>query len=109
MDAKTIKSIMNDRDFSLAMESRDNNNKVISYYFVSEPVYHRRHKDVIMIPTYGCTVYQDSGDFQFTYAVPKSINKLETPKCGSLENEDHFYNICAKFESAVQALYQAFQ
>lgn len=107
MDRETVLSIMHSREFSLNAESRAGD-KAISYYFLSKPVYHRRHKDRVIIPAFCCTVYPDSDEFQLTYAVPKSINKLETPKCGSFKNEDHFFRILAKFETAVQVLYREF-
>ena len=103
-----IMDIMKEREFIFTMEARDGKGKTIAYYFLSKCEYHRHHKDQIVIPPYNCIVYPESGEFKFAYAVPKSINVLETPKCGSFENNDHFYNICTKFDNSVRVLYQAF-
>lgn len=90
------------------METRDGHGKVIYYCFDSNPVYSTRHKDVIIVPPYSCIVYPETKEFELTYVVPYSINILKTPKCGSIDNNDHFDRICHKFDSAVQALYHTF-
>ena len=108
MDRQTIINTMKDRGFTLNMEYRDGKGNTTTYDFMSEPIYHGYDKDKIVIPSYSCTIYPDTGEFQFTYAVPKSINKLSTPKCGSFENENHFYRICSRFNNAVRVLYHEF-
>lgn len=101
-----ILDIMRDREFDFNMESQCGG-KTQSLYFMSKPVYHRRHKDRIIIPAFCCEVTV-KGEFRFSYAVPKSINKLESGLCSPFMKEGHFFNICIKFQSAVQALYEAF-
>lgn len=59
-------------------------------------------------PSYCCTVYLESREFEFFYAVPRSINKLVSPKCGSFENTDHFNRIRNKFEQQVLVLHKCF-
>lgn len=107
MEKDRIIDIMKDYGFTCNMESRNGKGGTTALYFMSEPSFHRRHKDQIVIPSFGCTVYPN-GDFAFNYAIPGSINKLDTPKCGPVTNEKHFNNICLKFESAVRVLYAEF-
>lgn len=108
MEKQEIKDMMRDRKFAFNMEFKDGEGNTTSLNFISEPVYHRHRKDQIVVPSFNCTVYPKSGEFDFTYMVPGSINKLETPKCSPVGNEEHFNRICVKFESMVQVLYHAF-
>lgn len=79
MEKDRIIDIMKDYEFTCNMESRNGKGETTALYFMSEPSFHRRHKDQIVIPSFGCTVYPN-GDFEFNYAIPGSINKLDTPK-----------------------------
>lgn len=108
LSREQVMQIMRDRQFTFNMESRDGQGNVTAFYFLSEAVYHRRHKEQVTIPPFSCKVIPNSDEFQFTYAVPKSINKLETPVCGSFMNDGHFFKICSRFEDSVRVLYEAF-
>ena len=108
MDKNAIIDLMKQRGFIYTLETRDGKGNPMTYCFRSEPEYHRHRKDVIVMPSFSCTVYPDSNEFDFTYIVPHSINKLNVPKCSPFTDEDQFNRICVKFESAVRALYQAF-
>lgn len=107
MTRNEVLEIMRDYGFTLNMEAKKGDDTV-TYYFLSEPVYHKRRKDIIIIPSFSCAVIPETKEFQFTYAVPRSVNKLESGKCSPFTNNEHFFNICAKFESGVQVLYRAF-
>lgn len=106
MTKAEIIELMGRRGFNLNMTSRDGDGKE-TLHFLSEPVYKTDGK-TYWIPPVGCVIYLETGEFQFVYAVPKSINRLETPKCSALDNDRHFDNICGKFENTVQVLYAAF-
>lgn len=106
MERQQILDIMRERGFEFNMESQSNG-KTQSLYFLSKPVYHRRHKDRIIIPAFCCEVTV-KGEFRLSYAIPKSINRLECGMCSPLSNEEHFFNICIRFQSSVQVLYEAF-
>lgn len=79
-----------------------NGNEISSITFLSEEQNpnSERHR----IPPFGCTVYMKDQSFEFFYAVPHSINKLTTPKCSPVTKQEHFDNICAKFEQQVKIL-----
>jgi len=52
-----------------------------------------------------CTVYNNPDkDFEFSYVVPGSINKLVSPQCGPYTNDKHFDRIFQKFYQQVQIL-----
>lgn len=118
MDRDKIIDIMKERDFTFNLETRDGKGNTTAYYFTANPVnyftispdiYQKNCRDVVMTPSYSCAVYPDTGEFEFTYAVPHSINELKSPKCSPFESDDQFYRISNKFESAVKVLYQAFE
>lgn len=106
MTKAEIIELMEKRGFTLNMTSKDGDGKE-TCHFLSEPVY-KTDGETYLIPPVGCAVYLETGEFQLMYAVPKGINRLETPKCSALDNDKHFDNICGKFENAVQVLYAAF-
>lgn len=106
MTKAEIIELMEKRGFALNMTSKDGDGKD-TLYFLSEPVYKTDGK-TYWIPPVGCAVYLETDEFQLAYAVPKGINRLETPKCSALDNDKHFDSICGKFENAVQVLYAAF-
>ena len=101
MDRQAIMDTMNARGFTYSMETRDGNGNTVSYGFLS-PISDDR-------AVFTCTVYPASGDFKFTYGVPKSINVLESPKCGPFDKDAHFERIRNKFEQAAQVLHRAFE
>lgn len=108
MDKQSIKDKMHEYGFTFNLESRNGKGETTALYFMAEPRYYNRHKDRIMVPSYNCTIYPETDEFEFTYNVPGSINTLSTPKCSPFRKEDHFNNICVKFESAVQVLHMGF-
>lgn len=107
MTRNEVLDLMRGYEFTLNMESRKGD-ETITYYFLSEPVYHRHHKDRIIIPSYGCSVTPKDKRFQFSYVVPHSINTLYSGECSPVDNSDHFFNILTKFEAMVQTLYEKF-
>lgn len=107
MTRNEVLELMRNYGFTLNMESKKGD-ETLTYYFLSEPVYHKRRKDVIIIPSYGCSIIPKEKRFQFSYTVPHSINTLYSGECSPVDNNDHFFNILMKFESAVQTLYKEF-
>ena len=58
--------------------------------------------------SYSCDVILESEEFMFKYMAPESINVLQTPKCGSFLNDDHFNRLRKKFEPQARVLHDAF-
>lgn len=106
MTNEQVINTMKGRDFTFTMEAKDGRGSTICLYFLSEEVPDSRHKEKVLVPSYTCTVYPETGEFEFSYMVPHSANKLVSPKCGSVELEEHFNSIAAKFETAVQVLHR---
>lgn len=104
MNKETVIAMMKERDFQYDLEIRNGKGKTVKYCFHSGPVYSRRHKDIVIIPSYSCSVYPDTEEFELAYIVPHGLNILKTSKCGSVNNNDHFDRICHKFGIALQAL-----
>jgi hypothetical protein len=96
---------MSERGFTVMSYSMKPCNVIETIYFVSEPLL--RDKG-ISIPSIGCNVYMETGDFEFMYAVPASINVLRTPKCSPVDSDKHFDKICGKFELQASVLYKHF-
>lgn len=105
LDRDTSVSMMKERNFSLSMISNGSNGEAVTMYFITEPT---ELKGKVISPAFGCEVRLEDAGFRFIYAVPKSINKLETPWCSPVTNEDHFYNICVRFETAAAVLMKEF-
>lgn len=105
MDKQTIMDLMENHEFSLYLEAGNDQGSAIVYHFLSKPVYNWRHKEPVVIPSFNCTVYPESGEFQFMFVI-NGIT-LESKKSKSLENEDHFREIYNKFKTFVKVLYQA--
>lgn len=108
MTKTEILDLMEKRGFTYNMESRNGDGKVIGYYFLSKPIRSRKVNDKILTPPYSCVIYPETDEFKFSYAVPKSINKLEQPKCEPFRNEAYFQRMKARFEKGVRALWDAF-
>lgn len=53
-----------------------------------------------------CTVTLANEHFQFNYVVPRSMNQLQSPDCGSVMNDNHFDMIYSKFEEQAAALHK---
>ena len=101
MNEQLLLDLMNKRGFSQCARAYTNNGSVVqSITFLTE-----FNEDK---PTYSCTVYLESREFELFYAIPCSINKLVTPKCGSVLNSEHFDRIRNKFEQQVNVLHKCF-
>jgi len=59
-------------------------------------------------PTINIIVNMNDGSFECIYNVPLGINKLITPKCGSVTNDKHFEKIINKFMKSVNWLHEKF-
>lgn len=103
MEGEKIIEIMKKRNFSFYDTETDDNGNVVAYQFVTEPEYRNGKLDV---PSYNCTVYPESGEYQFAFAVPNTENKmkLETVRCDGFENDDIFDSICGNFAIGIMAL-----
>lgn len=58
------------------------------------------------IPPFGCTVYLKNQEFEFFYVISKSINRLVSPRCSPVTNQQHFDGICGTFEQQVKILHR---
>ena len=97
---------MSERGFTVSSYAMEHDN-VIGIHFMSEPQC-REGSNRTYIPAIGCNVDLKKEEFELVYAIPYSINKLSTPKCGSLMNDDHFDKLCIKFEEHAHILYRYF-
>lgn len=101
---KNIIEKMKERGFSKIFETRNGNDDTVSISFVYEPKEEDNKKLRFPIPMYNVTVWVDTLEFQFMYAVPTSINKLMSPKCSSFMNDEHFDRLALKFERDIAVL-----
>lgn len=99
LDENIVKDKLHERGFTINAYGRDAGDRTITIYAITDP----RNEY-----SYGCTVHLKTEEFELNYAVPKSINVLQTPKCGSFLNDDHFMRILRKFEPQVEVLHRAF-
>ena len=86
-DRKYILEKMSERGFTYSYENGDK-----SYVFGS-----------VTRPFYFCTVTSD-GHFQFQYTRLDSVNILQSPMCGSFDNDKHFESLRRKFEREATVL-----
>lgn len=86
-EEKYILEKMSERGFTYSIENGDK-----SYVFSS-----------VTRPFYCCTVTSD-GHFQFQYSRLSSINILQSPMCGSFDNDEHFEFLRKKFEREATVL-----
>lgn len=105
MDKKQIMDLMEIYGFTFNMETRNGQGKATALYFMSEPEYQGHKKDRMTVPPYNCTIYPGTNEFEFTYEVPGSINRLVTPKCSPFANEEHFNRMGTKFGQMVRTLW----
>lgn len=73
-------------------------------YFCSAPVHTADGKEA----SYTCMIDMETGFFKLSYQVPTTINRLVTPECSKITDEDHFWKIAKKFERSVIVLLEAF-
>ena len=96
LEKQYIREKMKQRGFTEIAESP---NVSITFIYMPETETHSRFP----IPVYNCKVTMD-GKFQFQYSTPTSINILQSPMCGSFEDDEHFDNICSKFKTEASVL-----
>jgi len=87
MDKQYVDSLMRDRGFTRYASMGAN-----VLQFVSAHMYTMNNTK----PVVNIIVYLDTDEFKCIYNVPKSINTLESPKCGSFINDKHFFAIANK-------------
>ena len=88
---------MRNRGYSRVLENRNNFDETVSITFIYNPTEYDKTKR-FPVPMYNVTVWLEDLEFQFMYAIPSSINKLISPKCGSFMNDEHFDKLAMKFE-----------
>lgn len=81
LDAEKVAQKMRERGFTESMRSVDGNRDAITITFATMRL---DGTDI------ACTVNLADESFNFVWCVPHSINKLSTPNCGSLFDDDHF-------------------
>lgn len=97
LDKEQVIQKMNERGFVVHSYIGDN-----SILFLSDQIHNPNYKDIparqkpaiINIVT-----NLEKDEYQCTYNIPGSINKLQTPWCGPILNDSHFDNIVSVFES----------
>lgn len=107
LDKKQVIEKMRERGFTEMSRQMKNTYDIVAIFFITEPTY-RKRTGTIQTPSIGCNVNLEKETFEFKYIVPNSINCLCSPECGSLFNDDHFDNLCFKFEEQASILYRYF-
>lgn len=95
---------MKERGFSLNHEVRNSDGTTAKIIFNNDKTASGSSR--LSIPVYNVTVFIDNDDikFQLSYIVKNSMNLLESPKCGSFYNDEHFEMIMLKFEHTAAIL-----
>lgn len=99
LSLKEIEDIMDERGFSPFAYLGDN-----MIHFVSKKLYNpipvtNRHKNT---PIFNVIVNRENEEFECIYHIEKSINTIQTPKCGSVMKDDHFDRIVIPFEQQIR-------
>lgn len=84
LDTKQVIEKMTERGFSESMRSVKNGYEPVTITFCTMQL---DGTDI------ACTVNLEEETFMFTWCVPKSINRLSTPSCGSFFNDKHFHQL----------------
>jgi len=106
MEKEKIIEKMQQRGYTKVLEHRNAKNETVSIGFMNEiPSVADGN---LSGPLYSIEVWVEDGEFQCSYTMRTSINKLVSPKCGSLMNDEHFNLIVKKFEKEVAVLYNHF-
>ena len=105
MTKQEIIDMMYERNFTFNMESK-NYGEPTGLHFMSEVQYDRRHRNVVSIPSYRCSVYPETEEFEFSYTSADGKSKLWTPKCNSFADEDYFDKIADEFDNKVSEAYR---
>ena len=107
---KKIVEIMNERGYSYTVEGRNGKDETISMMFAYCPP-ENQNDSRFPAPTYGVKLFMnceniEDVEFQFSYAIRTSIDVLQSPKCSSFMNENHFNSLAAKFEREAAILHK---
>lgn len=96
--------LMKSRGYIKIAEHRDGKENLISTVYV-----YNKDKTLLIsgrelpVPVYSVTVWPEDA-FQASYSLSTSVNKLVTPRCSSISNDEHFNRIIGKFEKEVALL-----
>ena len=96
LDEKQVIEKMRERGFSETMRSVKNGYDPVTITFCT-----MRLDDTDI----ACTVNLVDETFRFDWCVPHSINRLTTPDCGSLFNDEHFHKLYRKMLKHVRILH----
>lgn len=97
---------MHERGYTRMMESRNSKDETVSITFMNETL--SIVNENLSGPLYSVEVWVEDGEFQFMYSMRTSINKLVSPRCGSVMNDEHFSRLATKFEREVAVLHEHF-
>lgn len=100
LDANQVVDKMKERGFTESMRSVKNSYETVTITFSTMKL---DGTDI------SCTVNLEQETFSFVWCVPYSINKLSTPDCGSLFNDEHFHKLYRKMLKHVRILYWELQ
>ena len=100
LDAKQVIETMGRRGFSESLRSVRNGCEPITITFTTMRL---DGTDI------SCTVNLEKETFKFEWCVPCSINRLISPDCSSLFNDEHFHRIYRKMLKHVRILYLELQ
>lgn len=67
------------------------------------------YTDIEKTPRFIVLVMPERREFKFHYCNLHSINKIETPWCGSIENKEHFKNILIRFKKWVRKIEELYE
>lgn len=92
--------IMKERGYDFSFEQKNGKDETISLNFWFNPD-SKQNKESnserrFPIPAYSIKVFLTNLEFQFSYACNNSIDILNSPKCSSFMNDEHFYRLAMK-------------
>ena len=103
LERKIVEEKMNERGFTVY--ATINGSKL---QFISKHMYDFGYEDRTLPsqrqPVINVLVNLENGEFECLYNMSKSINKLTSPKCSPVMNDEHFDRIVMKFESEAKWL-----
>lgn len=97
LDIKQVEKTMNKRGFSKISTTKDGD-KIIGIYFRT------MYMDGLDLV---CNINLITEIFRLSWAVPESINRLETPDCSALFDDEHFNGLRSKLHMQAKILYDA--
>lgn len=95
LDIEQVEKVMSGRSFNKTSVSKDDG-QIVGVSFCT------RHLDGMDIT---CTVNLVKETFRLGWSVPNSINRLETPECSPLSDDEHFNRLYDKLHRQVEILY----